>query len=287
MSSERRKVVLDLEHEETKKISLYYLYLYHKNYTEQPRERKKEIRDYYEENLRYKGSFYRDRKRFEELGDPREWETKRLMKYKVVEEEQRYFKGMNIYQNFFLPQTTLIELEVSKECDYTVIDLQEDIIKESGHYMRFVDITVNQLEDLMQQIDNVKGLLLISKSNRQTEFYNMEWKQVIFKLEVNEEYIRFISTRFVTHDLLRDSYTSVLNDYLRRVSGIDEDKLTKIKPSIEFEEGFKLKKIAIQRIYLVKRTNRFNYAQQRKYRRRNFDIEARRLESIYIEDVGK
>ena len=285
MSEEERDIREDLEHAETKRLLLFYLYLYHKNYGDEDRETKREIREYYDERLRYKGAFYKDKKRFEKFGSPMDWTVYKVKSYSLKEDKQQtYFSGMTSFGTFIYPSSFLIELTLSKDVNYVLITRDTE-----GKYAIFEETfnsINNDIKDLvkkMNKIDTVSNTVRIKKGTADYKNISLDELRVIFKLTVNE-YTRYISTKFVPRNLLNESSDNALFNYLEEITGLKQRELTDYNPSGEFDEPFILRNCVLDTVYVVKNTSQFN-ARYMKRSWGNYNFETEQLRSIMIMHV--
>lgn len=285
MDGKGRDIRQDLEHLETKKLMLFYLYLYHDNYKNEDNVTKREIRTYYEERLRYKGAFYRDKKAFEKFGSPMEWTDYKVKSYKLKEDkEEKYFSGMTTFQSFIYPSTHLIEILLMKSVRYILIEISQEgmyIINEGS--LKSIKNDIKDLVRKMSRIDTANNKIKIRKSSTKYQHIDLDNLKVVFKLVVND-YIRYISTKFVPRKLLLTSAEDVLLEFLRTITGLESKDFSDYNPSTEFEENFKLKRCILERIDLVKYSNMFNAQAQGIYFS-DCEVETNTLRSIEIMQV--
>lgn len=265
-----------------KRKSLYFLYLFHQNYETEPVENKKKIREYYDQELRYKGAFYRDRKKFKERGNPQDWDITQTKRYKVRYEEMPYYRGMDKYTDFTYPSQNLIELELSKRLGIQLIDFQENKIILHTLYEDEINNEIDTLKSVMKIIDNKKGNFILRQYHKRRS-YDLSYLRITFRFRIHD-YIEFVSTNFVIPTAINKVAKSTLNKFLRNITGLTEigEPLTK-KYLDDYEQGFRLKSCLLERIYLYKRTNVVPASVSKTYLK-GCDFKQTHLKSIEIID---
>lgn len=246
-----------------KDLSLYYLYIYINNYENETPENKRNIREYYEKDLRYKGAFYRDRKYFKEHGNPENWTPERKQRFTVESYHSSYLSGMNIYKTFQYEATYLVDLDLNKPINLVVIDVIEGV-KDLMPFEAELRMELTRLKNLMLRLDNKKNTIMIKKGFEPSYFYNLGWLQIIFKMQINN-IVRYISTNFVQETFLIDLGINKVNSYLSGLINMDEGNETEvfIKPSNPENREMDLDFVEIQRIFIHKRTDTFKQGIER------------------------
>jgi hypothetical protein len=260
----RKKTFEEIRNEEINKdLSLYYLYIYINNYENETVENKRNVREYYEKELRYKGAFYRDRKYFKINGNPEKWTPERKQRFTVESYHSSYLSGMNIYKTFDYEATYLVNLELNKPTNLVLIDVIEGI-KDIRPYEAEARTEMTRIRNLMQKLDNKSHEVIIKKGFLPAKIYDMSLMQFVFKVRVNN-YVRYFSTRFIKPKFLVDVGLNTLNSYIRGLINLDEgiEQHNFSKPSNPKDEEMDIDFVEIQRIYIVKRTNVFRHGIER------------------------
>jgi len=279
------------KHVQKQKELLYYLYLYHMNYKSEDVKTKRKLRDYYDNELRYRGAFYRDKKKFEEKGNPLEWEEFRVKRYKLKYSEEKAQKSFFNFSSFVYPTSKLVGIELSKQIELMLIETQEDF--EFGTFFYNVNFSYettirNELEKmkrLINKIDVSSGKVKLKRGYNPIYFENLKDLQVKFKLRFNDQ-VRYISTRYVTQEFIIDVAINRLESYLRKITkldkrfdseGVDTDNYK------EFDEDFRLEYVVLERIYILKRSNMFHLQEERTVE--GYDLEIYPYQSINIMEI--
>jgi len=284
----KEEIDKDTEIIEKKTKGLHFLYLYHKKYDEETPEQKRRIRNYYETELRYKGSFYRDKKQFRLYGNPKDWEIEKIQRFNIKEETEPYHDGMKIFKDFKYSSTNLVSLELSYEMNLLLLYRNEyKELEVNSFWKSRVNNEIKEMFSVFHGIDRTTENARIKKGFNPSKVYDLKDKQIKFKLQV-DDYIRYISTPFLSeHELLTVGVAEkTLEDFLNTITGIEvsrrEDEF--INPSTEFEEGYKVDSCRLLTMYVIKYTHTYD----RKYYTRDYgkyDLTVRELVSLNIEHL--
>ena len=268
-----------------KKLHLYYLYLYHMNYKNEDIQTKRDIREYYDTQLRYKGAFYKDKRVFEERGNPLNWEDTKVSRYKTQEEQHRYFTGMDNFQQFAYPSSFLIELEVSKKVNIPLVERHPDELDRVNFEFSYpVTKEIRDLLKIINRMDKGRGNYLVKSSyDNQTRIIDIQNKQVVFKIQVNEMIV-YISTKYIPDGDIIENSINVLESYMRKITGMEKDLPQFITASQQIiqDEIQKLRECILLRIYVKKTTTTYKTSMQTRFFERQYEIEANTLTSLKI-----
>lgn len=268
-----------------KKEALYLLYLYHVNYDDEPNEKKREIREYYEKNLRYKGAFYKDAKTFRVRGNPLEWETSVIKRFKPQTRSMDYYRGMQNYDSFVYPTSTLTRVELSKRVNILLVGREENLPSLNLAYMNELRDELQQLKRTMQKVDNKKGRIKVTFGWQKPEVISLSDLQIIFKINTND-YIRYISTNFMSDTSVIEVAMNRMQNYLAGVTKIKDLDEIVLGDYEEHEEDFFVENCILERIIMIKRTNVYDsYIKRRQLG--DYDLDIENLRSIKIEEMNK
>ena len=143
---------------------------------------------------------------------------------------------------------------------------------------------IKDLMKRMREIDTCKSIIRIEKSNGQKQVINLENQQIIFRLSINNEYIQYISTKFIPKELLLESALTVLLNFLRKISGIETLELSDYKNYPEIEEFQDLQSCSVDRIYIQKGSNLYNVKLKSRFWG-NYQLEIEPLQATKIVQV--
>lgn len=277
-----------VEDEKTKikKMGLTYLYYYHENYKTASVKEKREIRGYYDKELRYKNAFYRDKKQFEKFGHPSKWETRKINRFVVSKRGKDYAEGEKLFitEPFKMYSINLIRINISKQLDIDLINIIDGFKDINTEFPKQVKKEILVLKNLMKSIDSSKGIIKIKLKFKET-MYNLENLQIIFKLQINT-IIRHISTVYQKPKNLEENAVNKLNTFLRTITnleGVLNDGSTVIGESNVFPEDFDITSIKLIGIELNKRTNLDH--RLRDYRDGDYFLSSRKLETRVVKDI--
>ena len=266
-----------------KREALYFLYLYHVNYDNEPNENKRLIREYYERELRYKGSFYKDAKVFRERGNPLQWEAQKVARFRPKIRHVAYYQGMNTYDSFVYPTQTLIKIMLSKKADMMLVNREERIINLNLAYMHNLHEELQKMKGLLEQIDNKKGSMMITHGWQNPELYNLSDLQIVFKIN-NNDYIRYLSTRYMSPLYVIDVAMNVLENYLIGITKLGDLAEELQGRYEEYDEDFYVESCILERIWINKRTNVYDSIVKRR-QLGDYNLEVENLRSIRIKEV--
>ena len=260
----KKKTFEEIRNEEINQdLALYYLHVYQNNYEDETAENKKEIREYYDKELRYTGAFYRDRKYFKEYGNPETWTPERKKRFKVTTYHNSFLSGMNVFKTFSYEATYLVNLDLNKPTNLVLIDVMEGV-KDIMPFEAEARAELLRLKNLMLRLDNKSHEVVIKKGFLPAKIYDMSLMQIVFKVQVNN-YTRYFSTRFIKPTFLIDVGINTLNSYIRAMinldEGIEQENFT--KPSNPRDEEIDIDYVEIQRMYVIKRTDVFKHGLER------------------------
>lgn len=260
----KKKTFDEIRNEEINQdLALYYLNTYQNNYENETPEGKKEVREYYDKELRYEGAFYRDRKYFKKYGNPETWTPERKKRFKVTKYHSSYLSGMNVFQTFQYETTYLVDLDLNKPINLVVIDVVEGV-KDLIPFETELRMELTRIKNLVLRLDNKKHTIMIKKGFEPSYFYNLGWMQFIFKMQVNN-IVRYVSTNFVQEKFLIELGINKIHNYLSGLIRMDEGNETEvfIKPSNPEDREMDLDFVEIQRIFIHKRTDVFKQGIER------------------------
>lgn len=267
---------------ELKKTGLTYLYYYHENYKTASVEEKRKIRKYYDEKLRYKNAFYRDRKQFDKFGHPSDWEERKIKRFTIEKEMKKYQEGRQIFvKPFEYISNNLIKINISKQVNIELVKIIDEVIDINLRFSDTIKKEINVLKYLMQQIDNSKNTILIKDGYIDTQFCNLGNLQVVFKLQINT-IVRYISTKYQSSKLIGENAVNRLELFLRTITGLEKalvDETTQqIRPSNIFPDDFEITNVTLIQIELNKVTNLFSHL-EKSYRDGDYFIETKVLKT--------
>lgn len=260
----KKKTFDEIKNEEINQdLALYYLFIYTKNYDNETPENKKEIREYYDTELRYKGSFYRDKKHFKQYGNPSTWTPEKKKRFKVDTYHNSYLSGMNIFKQFSYETTYLVNLDLNKPVSIIVLDIV-DGTKDLNYYETEVKTEIMKLKNLIYRLDGTSINIMVKKGFEPSYIYDLSMLQIIYKIRVNN-FIRYISTNFIKPKFIIDKGINKLNNYLSGLISLDEGIETEnfTKPSNPKDAEIDVDLVEIERIHIVKRTNVFKHGVER------------------------
>jgi len=266
-----------------KREALYFLYLYHVNYDNEPNENKRVIREYYERELRYKGSFYKDAKIFRERGNPLNWETTSVTRFRPRARTMSYYQGMHTYDSFVYPTQTLVKIELSKHIDMILANREERIINLNLAFMHNLREELKHMQRLIGQIDDKNGSMMITKGWQSPEVYNLSDLQIVFKVN-NNDYIRYLSTNYMSPSFVIEVAMNLLENYLIGVTKLGDIKEEALGRYEEYDEDFYIESCILERVWVNKRTNIYDSNIKRR-QLGDYDLEIENLRSIRIKEV--
>lgn len=251
---------------ELKKTGLTYLYYYHENYKTASIEEKREIRQYYDEELRYKSAFYRDKKQFEKFGHPSVWEQRKIKRFTIEKDMTKYKAGRQIYvKPFEYISNNLIKINVSKQTNIGLVTIIDEVIDINLDFSDTIKKEIGVLKYLMQQIDNSKNTILIKDGYIDSQFCNLSNLQVVFKLQINT-IVRYISTKYQSPKLIEDNAVNRLELFLRTITGLEkaliDETSQQIGQSNVFPDDFEITNVTLIKIELNKVTNLYSHLEK-------------------------
>lgn len=243
---------------ERKRIALIYLYWYHINYKELPTEEKKKIRDYYDNQLRYKNAFYRDKKQFETYGHPSKWDKLKISRFVIHPEKPAFVRGKDLFSvPFKMYSNQIIQINISKQTDINLITIIDGITHIHEDYKPRILKEIKNLKSVMGKIDNTKQTVRV-KLGLEHGIYNLGYLQIIFKLQINT-IIRHISISYQPSKMLEVKALNKLETFLRSITGLEKALMNEegqiLKPSNIFPDDFEITEVTLLQIELNKRTN--------------------------------
>jgi len=243
---------------ERKKLGLTYLYYYHENYKSSSIDEKKRIRDYYDNTLRYKGSFYKDKKQFITYGHPSKWEERKINRFVIHPEKPAFERGKNLYSiPFQMLSPNLIQINIFKQTDIEIIKIIDDYYNILNDYKQRIVKEIRKMKNLMQRIDTVKETVKV-KLGYNYGIYNLGYLQVIFKLQINT-IVRHIGITYQPSKVVEILAINRLEKFLRVITNLESALRTKegeiIGESNIFPDDFEITEIKLIGLELNKRTN--------------------------------
>lgn len=266
-----------------KREALYFLYLYHVNYDNEPNENKRVIREYYERELRYKGSFYKDAKIFRDRGNPLEWDTSKVQRFRPRARSMSYYQGMHTYQSFVYPTQTLVKIELSKRIEMLLANREQRIINLNLAFIHNLREELKHMQRLIGEIDSKGGSMMITKGWQSPELYDLSDLQIVFKIN-NNDYIRYLSTNYMSPLFVVDVAMNMLENYLVGVTKLGDLKEETIGKYEEYDEDFYVESCILERVWINKRTNIYDSNIKRR-QLGEYDLEIENLSSIRIKEV--
>lgn len=268
------------------KEELYFLYKYHRNYDNEPVEKKRQIRYYYENNLRYRGSFYKDRKTFKEHGNPKKWKERKIKRFKTLgsDEDKKYFYGSKQYfETFTYKSNKIIDVSLIKKCNIILA------FRENNELI----INENALDDIREIVREMSRNLYTVDSNKKKirgkkyddiDTYDLGQMQVIYKIDTGY-YRRWISTKFFSQSKIVKEASRKIENYVRQVvfgdnikdGGVNEMQENKYE---EFEGEIAIKDLILEEIVVRKRTD--NYLSLSSKEVTGYKVESRKMRSLEV-----
>jgi len=241
-------------------ISLYEIFL---NYPQETPENQKIIREDYNKTLRYKNAFYRDRKTFEQRGNPLEWSDRDIDSFKVKIETAPYIPIRKQFVSSFHYSPHLVTITVSKECDIALIIPIDDYKAELAYgYKAQIKSVQNNLFRKMLSLDNRKGRIPLKRGSNLSEV-EISYLRFIYIINLNGQF-HVVSTNYCHPEFVRIKGLNEIETFLRKVIHKEGDfSITSEYDNQIMEEDFYPYSCRITRIDLEKRTNIYQPAMKR------------------------
>jgi len=246
------------EKKERKKIGLIYLYYYHENYKTASIEEKREIRKYYDKELRYKNAFYRDRKTFITFGHPSEWDERKVKRFVIHPEKPTFERGKGLFSiPFQMISENLIQINISKQTNIPLITVVDNYKHIHEDYKSQISKIIRRLKNLMRKIDTVNQTI---KANLGKNYgvFNLGYLQIIFKIQINT-IVRYIGIDYQPSKVIEYLSINKLQGFLRTLTGLESALRNEegeiIGESNIFPDDFELTEATLIQIELNKRTN--------------------------------
>ena len=254
---------------------LYYDYLYIQNYDEEDEETKRDIREYFDRELHYKGSFYRYRNKFNKRGSPLGWSDKEVERYRHLRKFRKYESGLKVYkkEKTFFPQTEgykelfLLRLEKKTKIELVKRTSKNEIII-NYKALDYIEKLTNKMINFMLSLDNSKGKVRVQEGYiGKVRDFNLNDLRIVVFIDC-KDFIRCLSTGYHSPTLTASNIRNVIEDYLESL--LDNTRRKYMNSEIYPDEGndeFIVQEATLTSIEVNKRSNK-PYAVSNEQRRR-------------------
>jgi len=160
---------------------------------------------------------------------------------------------------------------------------EERIINLNLAFMHNLREELKHMQRLIGQIDDKNGSMMITKGWQSPEVYNLSDLQIVFKVN-NNDYIRYLSTNYMSPSFVIEVAMNLLENYLIGVTKLGDIKEEALGRYEEYDEDFYIESCILERVWVNKRTNIYDSNIKRR-QLGDYDLEIENLRSIRIKEV--